>query len=80
MYLSLHRHHQNDSCVKIGSDEGHFNVSLIVKDKVTRQCPQATTFWKGRESRGGVDPRPFCLLVYITPYRWAKTIFYVTFN
>ena len=21
-----------------------FNVSLIVKDKVTRQCPQATTF------------------------------------
>ena len=27
-----------------GSDESHFNVSLIVKDKVTRQCPQTTTF------------------------------------
>ena len=30
--------------VKMGSDESHFNVSLIVGDKVTRQCPQTTTF------------------------------------
>ena len=35
IYLSLHCHHQNDSCVKKGSDESHFNVSLIVRDKVT---------------------------------------------
>ena len=28
----------------MGSDESHFNVSLIVRDKVTRQCPQTTTF------------------------------------
>ena len=26
-YLSLHCHHQNDLCVKVGSDESHFNVS-----------------------------------------------------
>ena len=26
------------------SDESHFNLSLIVRDKVTRQCPQTTTF------------------------------------
>ena len=44
MYLSLHCHHQNDSCIKMGRDESHFNVSLIVRDKVTRQCPQTTTF------------------------------------
>ena len=30
------------TCIKMGSDERHFNVSLIVKDKVTRQCPQNT--------------------------------------
>ena len=24
------------TCIKMGSDESHFNVSLIVKDKVTR--------------------------------------------
>ena len=34
----------NDSCIKMGSDESHFNVSLIVKDKVTKQCLQTTTF------------------------------------
>ena len=28
IYLSLHCHHQNDSCIKVGSDESNFNVSL----------------------------------------------------
>ena len=28
MYLSLHCHHQNDSCIKMGNDENHFNVSV----------------------------------------------------
>ena len=28
IYLSLHCHHQNDFCIKIGSDESHFNVSV----------------------------------------------------
>ena len=27
IYLSLHCHHQNDFCIKEGSDENHFNVS-----------------------------------------------------
>ena len=31
------------TCIKMGSDESHFSVSLIVRDKVTRQCPQTTT-------------------------------------
>ena len=44
IYLSLHCHHQNDSCIKMGNDESHFNVSLIVRDKVTRQCPQTTQY------------------------------------
>ena len=26
IYLSLHCHHQNDFCMKVGSDEIHFNV------------------------------------------------------
>ena len=45
----------------MGSDYNHFNVSLIVRDKVTRQCPPTTTFLKRRESRSGIEPRPFCL-------------------
>ena len=27
IHLSLHCHHQNDSCIKVGSDESRFNVS-----------------------------------------------------
>ena len=47
IYLWLHRHHQNDSCIKMDSDERYFSVLLIiyiVRDKVIRQCPQTTTF------------------------------------
>ena len=33
IYLPLHCYHQNDSCIKMGSDESHFNVSLIVRDR-----------------------------------------------
>ena len=44
IYLSLHCDHRSDSCFKMGSDESDFNVSLIVRDKVTRQCPQTTAF------------------------------------
>ena len=28
MYISLHCHHQNDSCIKVGSDESRINVSV----------------------------------------------------
>jgi len=28
LYLSLHCHHQNDSCIRVGSDDSHFNVSV----------------------------------------------------
>ena len=57
-------------CIQMGSDDIHFDVSLIVKDKVTRQCPQTTSFEeKGepKQIRTGV-----LLLISLTPYRQAK--------
>ena len=36
IYLSLHCHHKNDSCIKMGGVKSHLNASLIVRDKVTR--------------------------------------------
>ena len=63
-YLSLHCHRQNDSYIKMGSDESHFIVSLTiitVRDNVTRQCPQTRIILKRRESRSRIKPRPFCL-------------------
>ena len=59
IYLSLHCHHQNDSCIKMGSDVSHFNVSLIVRDKVTRLCPQTTIFVeKGEPKRNRTGRGP----------------------
>ena len=72
IYLSLHCHHQNDSCIKMGSDESHFNGLLIMRDKGTRQSPQTTTFQeKGEPKRTGTEVPLFTSL---TPYRWAKRL------
>ena len=73
IYLSLHCHHQNDSCIKMGSDEKQFNVSLIISDKVTRQRPQATIFEeKGEPKRIRTEVPALCMLTSLTPYRLAK--------
>ena len=61
IHLSLHCHHQNDSRIKMGSDQSHFNVSLFVTDKVTRQYPQTTTF-EEKESRRGFEPASLCAM------------------
>ena len=69
IYLSPHCHHQNDSCIKTGSDESNFNVPLLVREKVTRHCPQTTTFEeKGEPKRIQTEVH---LLISLTPYRWA---------
>ena len=39
------------TCIKMGSDESHFNVSLVVRDNVTRQYPQTTTFEEKEEPK-----------------------------
>ena len=51
----------------MGSDESHFNVSLIVRGKVTRQCPQTTTFEEKGEQKRIRTEVP--LLTSLTPYR-----------
>ena len=55
----------------MGSDERHFfNISLIVRHKVTRQRPQTTTFEeKGKPKRIRTEVP---LLTSLKPDRWAK--------
>ena len=61
--IAIHCHHQNDSCIKMGSDES-LNVSLTVRDKVARQCPQTTTFEeKGEPKRIGTEVPPLTSLM-----------------
>ena len=68
IYLSLHCQHQNDPCIKLGSGESYLNVSLVVRDKDTRQCPHPTTFIeeKGEPKRNRAQA---FLLTSLTPYR-----------
>ena len=55
------------TCIKMGSDESHFNVSLIVRDNVTEQCLQTTIFEeKGEPKRIRTEVPP---LTSPTPYR-----------
>ena len=47
-------------CFPDCSDDSHFNVSLIVLDKVTRPCPQTTTFdWRQCSDRYIYSPSVF---------------------
>ena len=68
--LTLHCRHQNDSCIQMGSDESHFNVSLIVRDNVTRQSPQTTTSEEKGEPKRIRTEVP--LLTNLTPYHLAS--------
>ena len=64
-YIPIAALHQNNSCVKMGGDESHFNISLIVKNKVTRQGPQTATYeGKGEPKRIRTEDR---LLTSLTP-------------
>ena len=64
IYLSLHCHHQDDSCFKMGSDESHFNVSV----GSAGQSPQTTSLSeeKGEPKRYRTEVLP---LTSLTPYR-----------
>ena len=55
------------TCLKMGSDESHFNVSLTVRDKATRQCPQTTIFEEKGEPK--VYRTEVLPLTSLTPYR-----------
>ena len=45
IYLSLQCHHQNDSCIKMGSNESRFNVSVGSDEtKLQDSVHKPTTF------------------------------------
>ena len=67
IYLSLYTVTTRMTCIKMGSDESRFNVSLIVRGKVTGQCPQTITLEeKGEPKRYRTEVLP---LTSLPPYR-----------
>ena len=61
IYLLLHCHHQNDSCIKMGSDERHFNVSVGSDGQSQKTVSTNHNLLKRNESRSGIKPRSFRL-------------------
>ena len=51
------------TCIKMGSDESHFNVSLIVRAK-SQDSVHRPQLLNGKESRSGFEPRSLCLPAY----------------
>ena len=68
VHVSLHCHHQNDSYITIGSDESHFNVSLIMRDKNHKTVSTNHSLFdeKGEPKRNGTEA---LLFTSLTPYR-----------
>ena len=68
IYLSLHCHHQNDTCIKMGSDESHFNVSVGSDGQSHRTVSTNHNLFeeKGEPKRYRTVVLP---LTNLTPYR-----------
>ena len=66
--ISQHCHHQNDSCIKIGSDESHFNVSVGSDGQLHRTLSTNHSLFeeKGEPKRYRTEVLP---LASLTPYR-----------
>ena len=68
IYLSLHCYHQNDSCIKMGSDESHFTVS-VGNDGQSHKIVSTNhnlSEEKGEPKRYRTEVLP---LISLTPYR-----------
>ena len=72
IFLLLHCHHQNDFCIKMGSDESFFNVSV----ECDRQSHKTVSTYynlfeeKGEPKRYRTEVLP---LTSLTPYRRGQT-------
>ena len=66
--LSLHSHHQNDFCIKMGSDESRFNVSV---ERNGQSHKTVSTYHNLFEEKG--QPKGYRTevlpLTSLTPYR-----------
>ena len=68
IYLPLHCHHQNDFCIKMGSDESHFNVSVGSDGQSHKTVSTNYNLFeeKGEQKRYRTEVLP---LTSLTPYR-----------
>ena len=68
LYLTLHCHLRNDSCIETGNDESHFNVLLSVRDGWSCKTIDRPQLLKREESWSGFEPRSFRFSTSLTPH------------
>ena len=68
IYLSLHCHHQNDFCIKVGSDESHFNVSVGSDGHSHRTVSTNHNLFEEKEEPKRYRTEVLSLTI-LTPYR-----------
>ena len=68
IYLSLHCHHPNDICIKMGSSESHFNVSVRSEGQSHKTVSTNHNLFeeKGQLKQYRTEVLP---LTSLTPYR-----------
>ena len=65
IYLSLLCRHQNDSCIKMDSDESHFNVSVGSEGQSHKTVSTNHNLFEEKgEPKPGIEPRSFRLPAY----------------
>ena len=69
IYISLHCHHQNDSCIKMGSDESHFNVSVGSDGQSHRTVPTNHNLSEEKGEPKRYHRTEVLPLTSLTPYR-----------
>ena len=74
IYLSLHCHHQDDSCITVGIDEIYFTVSLTVRDKVTIKTVSTNHNLFEEKGEPKRNPAEALLLTSLTPSHQAKPV------
>ena len=58
MYTCIYIYHQNDACVKMGSDESHFSVSLSMRDKVKKTMSTDHHLWRQKRAEAESNRGP----------------------
>ena len=75
--LSLHCHHQNDSCIKMGRDESHFNVSVGSDGQSHKTVHKPQPFWRERRTEAVSNRSPSAYQPNALPLaRWRPWHFY----
>ena len=72
IYQSLHCYHHNDSCVKMGSNESHFNVS-VGSDGQSHKTVSTNHNLSEQNGEPKLYRTEVLPLTSLTPYRQAKS-------